>query len=32
MEHGAGYGLMGLLKSTTDPDNLMNPGKLVSLS
>ena len=31
-EHGAAYGLMGLLKSTIDPDNLMNPDKLVSLS
>ena len=31
-EHGAAYSLMGLLKNTIDPDNLMNPGKLVSLS
>ena len=32
VEHGAAYSLMGLLKSTIDPDNLMNPGKLVSLN
>ena len=32
VEHGAAYGLMGLLKSTIDPNNLMNPGKLVSVN
>jgi len=28
-EHGDAYALMGLLKKTIDPQNLMNPGKLV---
>ena len=31
VEHGAAYSLMGLLKSTIDPNNLMNPDKLISL-
>ena len=31
LEHGAAYSLMGLLKSTIDPRNLMNPDKLISL-
>ncbi|MFN0304376.1 MAG: FAD-binding oxidoreductase, partial [Burkholderiales bacterium] len=30
-EHGAAIGLMQSIKRTFDPDNLMNPGKLVSL-
>jgi len=31
-EHGAAYALMGVLKKAIDPDNLMNPGKLVSVN
>ena len=31
-EHGAAYQLMGALKKTIDPDNIMNPGKLVTLN
>lgn len=31
-EHGAAYQLMGLLKKTIDPDNIMNPEKLVTLN
>jgi len=31
-EHGAGYALMGVLKKAIDPDNIMNPGKLVTLN
>jgi D-lactate dehydrogenase (cytochrome) len=30
-EHGAAYALMGLLKSAMDPDNIMNPGKIVTV-
>ncbi len=28
-EHGAAWGLMGQIKRALDPDNIMNPGKLV---
>lgn len=28
-EHGAAWGVMGTLKAALDPDNIMNPGKLV---
>jgi len=31
-EHGDAYALMGLLKKAIDPDNIMNPGKLVSVN
>lgn len=31
-EHGAAYALMGTLKRAIDPDNIMNPGKLVTLN
>ena len=31
-EHGAAYGVMGALKRTLDPQNIMNPGKLVTLN
>ncbi|MCR9111139.1 FAD-linked oxidase C-terminal domain-containing protein [Marivita sp. XM-24bin2] len=31
-EHGAAYGLMGVLKKAIDPGNIMNPGKLVTLN
>ena len=31
-EHGAGYGLMSVLKRAIDPDDIMNPGKLVTLN
>ena len=32
IEHGEAYQLMGLLKRSIDPQNLMNPGKLVDLN
>jgi D-lactate dehydrogenase (cytochrome) len=28
-EHGGAYGLMQRIKATVDPDNIMNPGKIV---
>ena len=28
-EHGAAWAVMGQIKQALDPDNLMNPGKLV---
>lgn len=28
-EHGSAWGLMGTIKQALDPDNIMNPGKLV---
>lgn len=31
-EHGAAYALMGVLKKAIDPDNIMNPGKVVSVN
>ena len=31
-EHGAAYALMGVLKKAIDPDNIMNPGKLVTVN
>jgi len=31
-EHGAAYALMGVLKKAIDPDNIMNPGKMVSVN
>ena len=31
-EHGAAYALMSTLKKAIDPDNIMNPGKLVTLN
>ena len=31
-EHGGAYRLMGQIKQSIDPQNLMNPGKLVNLS
>lgn len=30
-EHGAAYDLMGVIKSAVDPENLMNPGKVVDV-
>ena len=32
IEHGEAYQLMGLLKRSIDPQNLMNPGKLVDIN
>jgi len=31
-EHGSAYALMGTLKKAIDPQNIMNPGKLVSIN
>ncbi|MCV6584955.1 MAG: FAD-binding protein [Marinibacterium sp.] len=31
-EHGAAYALMARLKTAIDPDNLMNPGKVVDIN
>jgi len=31
-EHGAAYGVMGEIKRVFDPQNILNPGKLVSLN
>ena len=31
-EHGDAYALMGVLKKSIDPQNIMNPGKLVSIN
>jgi D-lactate dehydrogenase (cytochrome) len=31
-EHGAAYALMATLKRAVDPENLMNPGKMVSIN
>ncbi|MFK7992713.1 MAG: FAD-binding oxidoreductase [Granulosicoccus sp.] len=31
-EHGDAYAFMGMLKKSIDPDNIMNPGKLVSIN
>ncbi len=30
-EHGEAYNLMGVIKKAVDPDNIMNPGKLVTI-
>lgn len=31
-EHGAAYALMGTLKKAIDPNNIMNPGKMVTVN
>lgn len=31
-EHGAAYALMGVLKKAVDPNNIMNPGKMVTVN
>jgi len=31
-EHGAAYALMGMIKKSIDPNNIMNPGKLVTVN
>ncbi|MDB4222650.1 FAD-binding protein [Granulosicoccus sp.] len=31
-EHGAAYALMATLKKSIDPDNIMNPGKIVDIN
>ena len=31
-EHGAGRAIMRLIKRALDPDNLMNPGKVLRLN
>jgi len=31
-EHGDAYGLMGVIKKAVDPQNIMNPGKMVNLN
>lgn len=31
-EHGEAYALMGVLKKSIDPQNIMNPGKLVTIN
>ena len=31
-EHGAAYGLMATLKRAIDPENIMNPGKVVDIT